>query len=337
MRHWIGSVVLNFFLCTPMVWAHLPFAANDDHHHHEVALAERGPASLQRTHFARQRIKTFRVSGDDHELDRAWRYLEQDLEQPQPAYETLLVAAYVVQAQHRFEAAIRYLERAQASRPLDDEGWLLKASLHLLAGEDGAGLAACRSLSVRNLYARLFCEGRVASLDPRSAQRAYTKLAPLVSSFEAKPEVVAWARSVLGDLAVATGATELAIDHYAASLARSDRSQVRAALVDQLVFAGRWQEAWHFLQTPGQSLALHVRRFIVAAQVGELGAVRREIAQTDRRFRQWMARGDWLHAREMARFYLDVLHQPYLANRLARINYMLQKEPEDRRLIQRAL
>jgi hypothetical protein len=49
----------------------------------------------------------------------------------------------------------------------------------------------------------------------------------------------------------------------------------------------------------------------------------------------WIARDDWLHAREMARFYFDVVDRPELARHLASINVSLQREPEDLRLEER--
>lgn len=339
MRTLIGSLTFFFWLSLPQALAHLPGEANDGHTHaaHEIDSHGATDASLERSGYARARIAAFRESGDDRELERAWRYLERDLRQEAPTYDTLLSAAYVVQAQHDFDGAMRYLSRAQARQPLTDEAWLLKASLHLLRGELVQGGAACRSISLQNFLARVFCAGRVSSLQPDEAVRVYRKLVPLAQTLDAQPELDAWARSVLGDLAVATGDSDAAIAHYEQALASSSSSQVRAALVDQLIRAERWSEAWRYLQVPGQSLALLVRRFIVAPRVGQGAAVAADVAQADQSFRRWMARGDWLHAREMARFYLDVRPQPYLANRLARINYMLQKEPEDGRLVQRAL
>ena len=52
-------------------------------------------------------------------------------------------------------------------------------------------------------------------------------------------------------------------------------------------------------------------------------------------FTEWIADEDWLHAREMARFYIDVDDRPDLARRLALINLDLQREPEDERLERR--
>ena len=49
----------------------------------------------------------------------------------------------------------------------------------------------------------------------------------------------------------------------------------------------------------------------------------------------WIAAEDWLHAREMARFYLDVVERPALARQLAEVNIKLQREPEDIRLFER--
>lgn len=337
MRTLTGIVMLAAWLWLPRALAHLPGEAEDGHSHavratdvHDVADAAR-----ERSGYARSRIAVFRQSGDDRELERAWRYLERDLNQDAPPYDTLVTAAYVVQAQHDFDGAMAYLHRAQSRQALTDEAWLLRASLHLLRGELEQGGAACQAISLQNFIARMFCAGRVASLKPDEAGAAYRKLVPLGHTLDEQPELNGWTRSVLGDLSAAAGDTETAITHYEQALAYNASSQVRAALVDQLIYHERWRDAWRHLQAPGQSLALHVRRYIVAPRVGQGRAVEPDIERADQGFRRWMASGDWLHAREMARFYLDVRPDEYLANRLARINYMLQKEPEDGRLVQR--
>ncbi len=59
------------------------------------------------------------------------------------------------------------------------------------------------------------------------------------------------------------------------------------------------------------------------------------LSRVEQEFQVWIANEDWLHAREMARFYIDVFDEPVLARRLALINISLQQEPEDQRLERR--
>ena len=109
----------------------------------------------------------------------------------------------------------------------------------------------------------------------------------------------------------------------------TESTQVRAALVDVLLTSEKLKQAADVLNAGSGALPLDVRRLIVARRTGRENAVRAEIAAADREFRHWIADEDWLHAREMARFYLDVLERPALARRLAALNASLQHEPED--------
>ena len=80
-------------------------------------------------------------------------------------------------------------------------------------------------------------------------------------------------------------------------------------------------------------MTLSVQSLIVARNQGRSTA--RAARKLDRRFQAWIAKEDYEHAREMARFYLDVMDDAPQAARLARINYALQKEHEDRVLVAR--
>jgi len=60
-----------------------------------------------------------------------------------------------------------------------------------------------------------------------------------------------------------------------------------------------------------------------------------ELVKVRAEFAAWIAAEDWLHAREMTRFFLDVEQRPALARRLAVQNLSVQREPEDLRLEER--
>jgi hypothetical protein len=126
-----------------------------------------------------------------------------------------------------------------------------------------------------------------------------------------------------------------AIDYYWRSIRLQESTQVRSALIDVLLAENELEQARQSLPEDTTALPLMVRRLIIANRLGIANSVKADIARADREFRNWIADEDWLHAREMARFYLDVHKQPQLARRLAVINLALQREPEDLRLEQR--
>ena len=115
-----------------------------------------------------------------------------------------------------------------------------------------------------------------------------------------------------------------------------ENTQVRSALVDVLLANNRLADAEAALENGSGALPLDVRRLILAKRQGRIADVTARVEAFDHRFREWIAAEDWLHAREMARFYLDVVDRPKVGRRLAVINFAFQKEPEDQRLLLRS-
>lgn len=306
------------------------------HHDHSEAVAEGDAALTQLSPL--ENLRAFRRSGDDRHLNAAWSTLESAIREPSVDAGTLLLAAEVAQARHRFDDAMNILARVLTENSNNDSAWLLRASIALVAGDIESARVACSSLRRLPVVAMLTCRARVqtASGNP---ERALSELEPLLQrSGPTAPNNhwTAWLWSAAGDAAAAAGDPR-AIDFLERSLALEESAQVRAALVDRLFEAGRYSEATTVLDGPGNSLALQLRRWIVAGLLGQEQHYAQAVAQADREFRHWIAEGDWLHAREMARFYLDVLPDLKLAGRLARINRLTQREPEDLELVRRTV
>ena len=281
-------------------------------------------------------LRRFRETGDDAHLDRARELLPANLDDPTLAPYVLVDAATVAQSRHRFDLALRLVDDAIARAPHDDRAWLLRASLHLVRGNATEAEHACRNLRRVPLLTMLTCTARVA-LVRGETDVAASRLSALLGAIDGdrmEPALLAWSLSVAGDLFAATDANT-AVDYYEQSLALQENAQVRAALVDVLLSDRRPHGADAALAAGAPALPLQVRRMIVAKRLGRAGDVAADVAATDREFQRWIAAKDWLHAREMARFYLDVLPRPALARRLAVINLSQQREPEDLRLEQR--
>lgn len=281
------------------------------------------------------RLTAFRVTGDDAHLEAAWAELEPHL--GDPTLLELIDAAVVSQARHDFTLAETLL-RDVISRDYDnDEAWLQLASLYLVQGADEDAATACQELRHVSLLVATTCHARVdiARGDTLRAQRQIEAVLLGTKRERADAEVLAWTLSVAGD-ATATSDPEAAVAHYTESLALADRTQVRAALVDVLLAQDRIDDATRVLAEGPEALALSVRKMIVGIPTGHEPDLETAIAHADQQFRAWIAEEDWAHSREMTRFYLDVLPDPKLARRLARINLGIQSEPEDRLLSARA-
>ena len=287
---------------------------------------------------ARQLLNAFRRSGDDTFLDRAWAALEPVLREPVSSAWPLIDAAAIAQARHQFARSLRYLERALALDPGNEQAWLMSATVHLVVGRQAEAARACAELTRASLIVSVGCRSRVELAGEYAGPAGRQLLALLTArqqfaatASDTEP-VIAWAWSIAGDLMAASGEPLKAIRFYERSIAILENAQVRAAMVDTLISQESWQEAALALDGR-EALPLKVRRHIVDKALQRADS--RAIEQMDREFEAWVNAEDWLHAREMARFYIDVVERPLLARRLATINATLQQEREDRVLERR--
>ncbi len=298
------------------------------------------PAAIPAQHEdpgVRSLIKAFRRTGDDQYLDTAWVLLEPRLASEAADVITLVDAATVAQARHDFDRAVELTDRALRAQPGFDQAWLLRAAIDLVRGDHDQAEAACRQLRGAPALVAMTCRARVliARDEHDKASLQLAAILGVVDPDSAHPDWLAWSLGVAGD-ASANSNPDRAIAWYEQSLSVAENVQVRAALVDLLLDAGQPKDAAAVIAAGHDALPLMVRRFIVAKRTGEAETVSAEIERADHQFRHWIGDHDWAHAREMARFYLDVVERPSLARLLARINLGLQREPEDLRLALRA-
>ena len=332
------AVTLAAILASVPAMGHDPLQDDHDlehglrHHDHDIASPARANLSD-----VRALVVSFRETGDDRHLDAAWTLLKPALGSAAPDPETLITASFVAQSRHEFEYAVKLIKEALAIKENNDEGWLLLASIQLVLGETEAAASACRRLRDVPPLVLLTCKARVAVAtgDHQIALVRLNRILDVADLQRLPPHVLAWSYSVAGDLAVAAGESQLAMELYQHSLRLAERTQVRAAFVDVLLNEDRFEEAWRTLDAGAPALPLLIRRLIVARQLDRMDELESVLARVQSEFGVWIANEDWLHAREMTRFFVDVVDQPDLARRLALINVGLQREPEDLRLEKR--
>lgn len=332
------TFVIAVLLLTGPVFAHDPLhkdeAAQHIAHDNKPAIRSESAVDLAAV---RALVITFRENGDDSSLDEAWQILAPAIETVPAHRDVLVTAAFVAQSRHEFGYALRLLEQALAVNRSNDEAWLLSASINLVRGNAEAAAAACGELRSVPLLVRITCNARVAVANGQYRE-PLTRLRRVLTVTDAEyvpAEMLAWSYSVAGDLAVGDGDAQAAEDLYGQSLALAERTQVRAALVDVHISEANYERAWQILNAEQQSLPLLVRRLIVARQLKIIHKLQPQLVRVQREFENWIGNEDWLHAREMARFYIDVVSQPDLARQLALINLETQREPEDLRLEER--
>ncbi len=267
---------------------------------------------------------------DDHRHDH--HFIDKDtVMQESHDPQELLAAAIVAQSSHDFALAERLLSKSLVLNGHNDEAWLLRASIHLVRGETESAGTACGQLHTSGPLVILTCHARVA-LATGQHELALPQLLGVLNVVDAQhipPPVLAWSYSVAGDLAVANAKAQEAEKLYRQSLALDESAQVRAALVDVLLSEANDEGAWQVVDTGSPNLSLLVRRLIVAKRLNRLDDLRAVNEKVRLEFDSWIANENWLHAREMARYFIDVVGRPELARHLALINVSLQQEPED--------
>lgn len=342
MTAWQVTLLFASLASSVMATAHDPLRDDADHNHHEPIHASHGDhIESHSTDVAsvRSLVVSFRETGDDRYLDEAWLLLEPALGAPTTDSETLVAAAFVAQSRHRFDLALALIDKALSQNSNNDEAWLLRASIQMVRGETEAAAAACGRLRTAPPLILLTCKARVALLGAEQGT-VQKRLAMILETDESRhlpPDMLAWSHSVAGDLAVAAGQEAEAINHYQRSLDFAERTQVRAAMVDVFLNSTDYnvEDALRALDAGSDALPLLIRRLIAAKRLHRLHDWQPTLAKVQTEFDRWIENEDWLHAREMARFYLDVVEKPDLARQLALINIDLQREPEDIRLEQR--
>ncbi len=284
---------------------------------------------------ARAALERARVHGDPRELGEAQAALAPWWARADAPPEAVLLRARVLQARHEFDAAEADLRGLLARSELSDaaraQALLDAAALHQLRAELPEARALCERLRPLAALPAAACLAELASLSghaPAAAQ-ALARLGPGRS-------VLPWLALMRAELAERLGDETLAPALYRLALAGEDAVYTRAAWADWLLARDRAAEALALLERSpdAEADALLLRRVIALRQLGRSAAplvdtMRERLAAADRR-------EPGRHAREQARFALDVEGRPAEALRLARANWALQREPADAVLLLRA-
>lgn len=302
---------------------------------HEIV--ETSPPPEQQPTDVRGLMQQWRESGDDAYLDTAQSMVEAAVARNSNDVSALIDMGIVAQARHDFELAESLAQDVLSRVGRNDPARLLLASIHLVRGDADAALEQCRALVQSPIPVILTCRARVAHARnmPEPSLSRLERVIALADRLAVDDGVRAWMLGVAGDLAVIAGRPDDAVEFFRESLKLARSTQVRAALTDVLLDSRLFEEALVEIDQNTRSLALIVRRWIALRELGRESEIEDAILDADHRFRHWIEHADFMHAREMARFYLDVLPRHELARELAAVNIGLQREPEDQQLVRR--
>ena len=309
-----------------------------EEHDHHLAEAPRSSFPVDRIDGSEmtiaELIKDYSLSGDDSLIELGWNRVSKKLDNPNPNVESLLEAAWILQAQHKFDRALSYAEQVLLLQPNNSQAWLLTASIFTVQGKPTAARAACQKVSLAlSPIVSIACSARLTNTeaDQRLALGRLQRLL-LLEDVTLDSALKPWVQSIAADLARNLGEAELANEHYLASINTFPSVQVRAAYADLLLTQKQYHQVIELIKDRESTPALRIRRLMAEQGLGHDTSTARN--NIDLLFRSWAADNDFRHAREMAMFYLELETDLPFALHLASKNIQFQREPEDQKILQ---
>jgi tetratricopeptide (TPR) repeat protein len=249
--------------------------------------------------------------------------------------EVLVLHATILQSRHAFAPALTELDRALRVQPEDAQAWLTRATVLRVLGRYDEALESCRHLAVSaDAAITALCSESLRSLTGH-LQSAYATVAALGQQ-TLPPEARAWRYSELGEMAERLGNDAEAERWLKAGLQLAPEDfYLRAACADLLLRHGRAGETLQLL-AGYESVEPMLLRSVIAHKLLRDGSSEQAQARLAAAFELEQLRGDAVHRREQARFFLDVEPQPLAALAAAQENWRVQHEPDDILILLRA-
>jgi len=274
-----------------------------------------------------------RAAADPRFISYAEATLAPWLQIPHPDPVVLTLTATTEQYLHRFDQALRLLDRALALDRFNGQAWLTKATILQVQGRFTEARQACRPLiQINGHLIALACLTGVNSLTGQ-LQASYDALSRVFSDDPRLDTAVrVWIWDQLADMAERVGDDAAAERYFQAALVASPGDgYTQGGYADLLLRQHRPAQVLILLGDQTQQDNLLLRLAIAAKQLGSerAGALsdafqaRYEAARCD---------GDFTHLREQARFLLEVRGDVRAAVELAERNWRVQREPADVRI-----
>ena len=302
-----------------------------------AALSGKPNDLLLATTLAQRYIEQSRRDGDPRYLGYAEAALAPWWTQPQPPSAVLVLRATLRQSTHQFGPALTDLDAVLKRDSGNSQAWLTRATVQLITGDFAGARASCMRLYSR--APELVVQACLSSVGSVSGQAgaSYERLRQTYTArADASPALRAWVATLLGEMAARLGRLDAAEAHYREALALDAAdSYLLGAYADFLLDRGRAPEVIALLKDKTQADALLLRYAIALKNTNAAGAAQAS-AELAARFDAAMRRRDSVHQREQARFELALRGDTAAAVRLAKLNWAVQKEPADLRILAQA-
>jgi len=289
------------------------------------------PKALQ---LVRRYIELGRAESDPRYYGYAEAALTPWMQSAHPTAEALTLRATLFQNRHEFPAALDNLNKALAQQPRLAQAWLTRALIQEVQGNYAAALNSC--LPLLKLASPLTAKVCITSTLSLSGQIdiAYQQLNQAIQMAQTEqPQEKQWALITLAEMAERKGNDELAEQHYRKAFALEQRNgYLLATYADFLLDHNRYNEVIKLLQneTRADGLLLRLTMAEQKLNIPEAGN-HKEILEA--RFAASRMRGDTSHQGDEARFMLHLLNKPLPALELAQMNWSVQRESRDARIL----
>jgi tetratricopeptide (TPR) repeat protein len=289
-------------------------------------------------------IERARIEGDSRSLGRAQVELMPWWNVSAAPTAILLPRATIRQREHAFDQARVDLSRLLVDEPENAQAWLTRAVIEMVQGDLVAARRSCAALlGLGNRLSAYSCLARVGSLSGH-ARRSHDLLARIFAAEEeesalrdatreARIDERLFALETLAETADRLGDARAADAWFERALALAPNDvRLLAARADSLLDSGRDREVVALLAQRTADDGLLLRLALAERDLGLPSASAHAEALGDR-FEAARQRGDRLHLGEESRYALGLEGDPDEALRLARENWVFQREPRDARTL----
>ena len=282
---------------------------------------------------ARALIAQGRVAGDSRMVGAASGVLQPFMATADA--ETLYLVATARQYQHDFTGALALLDQAITLQPTDANALLSRATINTVLGKFDLASTDCQRISSLPRPELGFLCQSTALLLTAQAPQVYQRLKTITADPGLlDPALRGWAVGLMGEIASLQGDVAAAKAHYAEVIAADPLAlRERLLLVDLLLAEKAATDALAQLVPAPDVDGVLIRRVLAAQMLGDTAMAAQATSELDRRFRLNLDLGLTAHAREEARYYLEIAGDPVLALKRAIVNWDLQHEIEDAQLL----
>jgi hypothetical protein len=282
-------------------------------------------------------INAARNDGDPRYLGYAQAVLKPWWSLPNPPISVLVLRATILQSTHQFPEALLDLNNVLKQDRGNAQAWLTRATVLQVQGQFAQAKASCMHLyPLAPELVTLTCLHNVGSLNGDAAN-SYATLASAYKKYEKNADSDAgtkiWVTTLLAEMAARLGDIKAAESWYQTALTlASPDSYLLGSYADFLLDQQRSAEVVKLLKDKTRVDAL-LLRYALALQAQKSPLAAGQISLLDQRFEAAMLRGDTVHQREQARYELHLKNHPAIALKLAQLNWAIQKETADLRIL----